>query len=660
MINKILIANRSEIACRVIRTAKQMGISTVAVYSEADANSQHVKMADEAVLLGPAPASESYLNATLILSLAKSLNVDAIHPGYGFLSENANFSEACAENDIVFIGPGPEAIRAMGSKSAAKTIMEKAGVPLVPGYHGDNQDPEFLHNEAKKMGYPVLLKAAAGGGGKGMRQVWNDADFHAALEAAKREAQAGFGDQHMLIEKYLTEPRHVEIQVFCDNHGAGVYLFERDCSVQRRHQKIIEEAPAPRMSSDIREQMGASALKAAHAISYSGAGTVEFLLDSDGQFYFMEMNTRLQVEHPVTEMITGEDLVAWQIHVANNLPLPKKQDELTLSGHAFEARIYAEDPDNDFLPATGVLSYLQPPAGDSVRVDTGVIQGDEVSIYYDPMIAKLIVHGPDRQQALAKLVAALKQYHIVGVTTNIDYLLRVAQCEAFVDAELTTDFVERHSDELQADTKAVSPETQALISFIILQTASSSLQSTQGPFAELSGFRANHAQRKTVSFSIADANYELKATRISSDSWSIEVEDEHIVTTGTIDQDHASVQVNMHKMQSNVVFTASDLHLFTKDGLIKVQLPQSDYEHDELSQTAGSITAPMNGTLVSMLVKPGDKVSKGAAIAIVEAMKMEHSLKAPFDAEVISCFFNAGERVDGGAILLELEALETE
>jgi 3-methylcrotonyl-CoA carboxylase alpha subunit len=660
MINKILIANRSEIACRVIRTAKAMGINTVAVYSEADANAQHVKMADEAVLLGPAPASESYLNTSLILTLAKRLNVDAIHPGYGFLSENANFSQACADSGIVFIGPGPEAIRAMGSKSAAKSIMEKAGVPLVPGYHGDNQDPAFLHTEAQKMGYPVLLKAAAGGGGKGMRQVWNDADFHAALEAAKREAQASFGDQHMLIEKYLTEPRHVEIQVFCDNHGAGVYLFERDCSVQRRHQKIIEEAPAPRMSADIRERMGESALKAAHAIGYSGAGTVEFLLDSDGQFYFMEMNTRLQVEHPVTEMITGEDLVAWQIHVANNLPLPKKQEELTLSGHAFEARIYAEDPDNDFLPATGVLSYLQAPIGDSIRVDTGVIQGDEVSIYYDPMIAKLIVHGPDRQQALAKLVSALKQYHIVGVTTNIDYLLRVAQCQAFAEAELTTDFVERHSEALQANSTSISAETQALIGYILLQVNNINANAADGPFAELRGFRANHAQQKTISFTVADTSFELQASRIDADSWSIQVEDEQIVTAGLVQHHHASVQVNMHHMQLSFAFEKNALHLFTKDGLMKVHLPESDYEHDEHSQTAGSITAPMNGTLVSMLVKPGDLVNKGAAIAIVEAMKMEHSLKAPFDAEVVSCFFSAGERVDGGAVLLELEPREAE
>ena len=531
MINKILIANRGEIACRVIRTAKRLGIATVAVYSEVDANAQHVIMADEAVLLGPAAASESYLKADLILEVALNLGVDAIHPGYGFLSENAMFSQACRDNDIAFIGPGPDAISAMGSKSAAKTIMEKAQVPLVPGYHGDNQDPEFLHQQAQEMGYPVLLKAAAGGGGKGMRQVWKDEEFIEALAAAKRESQSSFGDQHMLIEKYLTEPRHVEIQVFCDNHDNGVFLFERDCSVQRRHQKIIEEAPAPNMSEDIRQQMGDAALKAAKAIGYSGAGTVEFLLDSDGSFYFMEMNTRLQVEHPVTEMITGEDLVEWQIQVANDLPLPKTQEQLSLSGHSFEARIYAEDPDNDFLPQTGLLNYLKTPTGEGVRIDTGVEQGDEVSIYYDPMIAKLIVHGKDRQQALAKLIAALNQYHIVGVTTNIDYLLRVAKSEAFTMAELTTDFVERHADSLQSETAAIEPHMQALSAFIILQTQT---QIGNSAFADFAGFRLNHREQKQVQFSHKESEYTLHATRINQDSWSIRVDDEDLLVTGLL------------------------------------------------------------------------------------------------------------------------------
>jgi 3-methylcrotonyl-CoA carboxylase alpha subunit len=664
MINKILIANRGEIACRVIRTAKRLGIATVAVYSEVDANAQHVQMADEAVLLGPAAASESYLKADLILEIAVNLNVDAIHPGYGFLSENAAFSKACSDNDIAFIGPGPEAISAMGSKSAAKSIMEKANVPLVPGYHGDNQDPVYLHEQATQMGYPVLLKAAAGGGGKGMRQVWKDTEFRAALDAAKREAQSSFGDQHMLIEKYLTEPRHVEIQVFCDNHGNGVYLFERDCSVQRRHQKIIEEAPAPNMSEQVRQQMGVAALTAAKAIGYSGAGTVEFLLDADGSFYFMEMNTRLQVEHPVTEMITGEDLVEWQIHVANDLPLPKTQDQLTLTGHAFEARVYAEDPDNDFLPQTGLLRYLQPPLGQDIRVDTGVEQGDEVSIYYDPMIAKLIVHGKDRQQALAKLVAALHRYHIVGVTTNIDYLLRVAQSEAFVMADLTTDFVERHADALLTDKAKLAPHLQALAGFVILQTQRKFANTA---FSDFAGFRLNHREQKAITFSLAEHQYELNASRIDQDSWTINADDEALIVTGLINSEanahgvtivHTSVQVGILQMQISAVLYENSLTLFTADAQLNVLLPLPDYDDDDQGYSAGGITAPMNGTLVSMLVEAGAKVSKGDTIAIVEAMKMEHAIKAPFDATVTECFFASGERVDGGAILLALEKIE--
>ncbi|WP_371193152.1 acetyl-CoA carboxylase biotin carboxylase subunit [Glaciecola sp. SC05] len=664
MINKILIANRGEIACRVMRTAKRLGISTVAVYSEVDANAQHVLMADEAVLIGPAAASESYLKAELILDVALNLNVDAIHPGYGFLSENAGFSEACAKNDIVFIGPGPDAIRAMGSKSAAKSIMEKADVPLVPGYHGDNQDADFLHQEAKKMGYPVLLKAAAGGGGKGMRQVWKDSDFHSALEAAKRESQSSFGDQHMLIEKYLTEPRHVEIQVFCDNHGNGVYLFERDCSVQRRHQKIIEEAPAPNMSADIRQQMGDAALKAAKAIGYSGAGTVEFLLDSDGSFYFMEMNTRLQVEHPVTEMITGEDLVEWQIHVANDLPLPKTQAQLTLTGHAFEARIYAEDPDNDFLPQTGLLRYLKPPVGPDIRVDTGVEQGDEVSIYYDPMIAKLIVHGKDRQQALAKLTSALHDYHIVGVNTNIDYLLRVAQSDAFILADLTTDFVERHSDALESDKETLEPHLQALTAFVILQAQA---QRGIGAFSDFSGFRLNHREQKSIHFTAAEHTYDIAATRVDQNTWSMHVEDDALLVTGLINakidaygltQIHTSIQVGILQMQITAVLLGNQLSIYTAHKQIKVILPVAEFDDEDHGSSAGGIVAPMNGTLVNMLTKPGDIVSKGDTIAIVEAMKMEHALKAPFNAKVVECYFAAGDRVDGGAILLDLEKLE--
>ena len=392
MFTKILIANRGEIACRVIKTAKKMGILTVAVYSDADKDALHVHMADEAVYLGPSPSRESYLLGDKVIAAALRTKAQAIHPGYGFLSENADFCRSCSENDLIFIGPPVAAIEAMGSKSAAKNIMAKANVPLVPGYHGDDQSEQILKKSADDMGYPVLLKATAGGGGKGMRQVWHENEFSDGLAAAKREAMSSFGDDRMLVEKYLTQPRHVEIQVFCDNYQNAVFLFERDCSVQRRHQKVIEEAPAFKMSNALREEMGASAIQSAQAIGYQGAGTVEFLLDVDGSFYFMEMNTRLQVEHPVTEMISGQDLVEWQLRVAANEVLPKTQAQLVIKGHAFEARIYAEDPNNDFLPATGKLALLKTPIeSEHVRIDTGVRQGDEVSVFYDPMIAKLIV-----------------------------------------------------------------------------------------------------------------------------------------------------------------------------------------------------------------------------------------------------------------------------
>nr|WP_136249527.1 acetyl/propionyl/methylcrotonyl-CoA carboxylase subunit alpha [Ningiella ruwaisensis] len=694
MIKKILIANRGEIACRIIRTAKALGISTVAVYSDADANSQHVKQADEAVYLGGSAASESYLRGDLILEHAKRLNVDAIHPGYGFLSENAAFSQACQEKGVAFIGPGPEAIRAMGSKSAAKAIMEKAGVPLVPGYHGDEQSPAFLHEQARKMSYPVLLKAAAGGGGKGMRQVHKDEDFLAALEAAKREAMASFSDNHMLIEKYLTQPRHVEIQVFCDNHGNGVYLFERDCSVQRRHQKIIEEAPAPGMFDTLRKQMGEAALKAAKAINYSGAGTVEFLLDSDGRFYFMEMNTRLQVEHPVTEMITSEDLVAWQIQVADNQRLPKSQDELSFNGHAFEARIYAEDPDNEFLPATGVLNYVKIPQGDGIRVDTGVVSQDEVSIYYDPMIAKLIAHGENREQALLKLIKALNDYHIVGVTSNIDYLLRVASSDAFTQAQLTTDFVERHADALKKPELASDLESLSMLAYasLVCERAeqndenTSQARSANTPFSKFAGFRLNHrlepschielegethvlscllsdenaSRHNQRVFSFAHAQAEKAAEDSSEQRVRISELSNPELSESTDSFQHLKcrIQVDLKQYHLDIIRKGQSLHLFTSDKHLIAKIPDKDLGEDSEAHGAGEIAAPMNGTVVDILVKSGDKVSKGDAIAIVEAMKMEHSLKAPFDGTVGECFFQAGERVDGGATLLIVEADE--
>ncbi|MFC6981237.1 acetyl-CoA carboxylase biotin carboxylase subunit [Microbulbifer taiwanensis] len=458
MIRKLLIANRGEIACRIIDTARRLGVATVAVYSDADADALHVQLADEAVRLGPAPAKDSYLDIDKVLDAARHTGADAIHPGYGFLSENAQFCRACDSAGIIFVGPPAGAIDAMGSKSAAKRIMEEAKVPLVPGYHGTNQNADILEGHANRIGYPVLLKAAAGGGGKGMRRVDSADEFHSALEAAKREAMNAFGDDLMLLERYVLSPRHVEIQVFCDQKGNGVYLFERDCSVQRRHQKVVEEAPAPGLSEELRARMGEAALRAAHAIGYVGAGTVEFLLDASGAFYFMEMNTRLQVEHPVTEMITGQDLVAWQLAVAAGDPLPLQQDDLHILGHAFEVRIYAEDPDNDFLPATGTLVRHRPPkASESVRVDTGVQSGDEISVHYDPMIAKLICHGRTRKEALAKLDRALQQYQIAGVRHNIEFLRRVINHGAFASGRVTTHFIEDYEAEILQREQQLTP-----------------------------------------------------------------------------------------------------------------------------------------------------------------------------------------------------------
>ena len=658
MINKILIANRGEIACRVMRSAKKLGINTVAVYSEVDRNSQHVKMADQAVCLGEAVAAKSYLNGDLIIQKAIALGVDAIHPGYGFLSENADFADKCQQNGIIFIGPKSSAIRAMGSKSAAKTIMGNAKVPLVPGYHGTNQDPDFLHQQAREMGYPVLLKAAAGGGGKGMRQVWKDQQFNEALNAAKRESMNSFSDDIMLIEKYLTEPRHVEIQVFCDNHGNGVYLFERDCSVQRRHQKIIEEAPAPGLAEDIREQMGQAALKAAFAIDYTGAGTVEFLLDVDGAFYFMEMNTRLQVEHPVTELITGEDLVEWQIAVANNQVLPKTQAQLRLSGHAIEARIYAEDPNNEFLPSTGTLhALLEPATNEFVRIDSGVVAGDEVSIYYDPMIAKLIVWGENREQALSRLVQSLKHYMICGVTTNIPYLIKVAQSEPFRQAQLTTDFIERHAECLDMEHASEKLSQQQLIAISALLSApneASVVASAAHEVVNFAGFRLNHALSQDVEFSVNNHEYSLQQWQLNDKQWRLAIDGQCIVYSATKEAGKLSVSTPNNTATYPFFEHATQQYLLDEGGLLTIVPKAIDLGTQGESAHAGDILAPMNGTLVSMQVSQGQKVQKDDLLAIVEAMKMEHSLRAPFTGTVTECFANAGDLVDGGEVLISL------
>ena len=663
MINKLLIANRGEIACRIIKTATTLGIKTVAVYSDADKNAMHVNMADEAIYLGASPSKESYLKAELIIEKSKELGVDAIHPGYGFLSENAKFATLCAENNIIFVGPPASAIEAMGSKSAAKKIMGDAGVPLVPGYHGDNQDESTLKAAADEMGYPVLLKAAAGGGGKGMRQVWSGSEFTQALNAAKRESMASFGDDHMLVEKYLTRPRHVEIQVFCDELGNGVYLFERDCSVQRRHQKIIEEAPAPNMSQEIREKMGEAAIKAAKAINYVGAGTVEFLLDEDGSFYFMEMNTRLQVEHPVTEMITNEDLVQWQLTVAEGKALPKTQHELVLSGHAFEARIYAEDPDNEFLPCTGTLNLLRPPVQtEVVRVDTGVREGDEVSVYYDPMIAKLVVWGESREIALKRLIHALNNYYIEGLSTNISFLKRVASHDAFQNAELTTTFIDKHSDSLftsenERFSQSILP-VMTLLTILKRPSHLSESDKSSAPWQKSGPWRCNSQHRETIDLLVKNEVISVTVTYSNDELLQIfkmQIGQNEFTVEGVVNENQIRTIVNGHK--TSHVFSAvnGEYTLFNKDTHISFSVVPPSLGEEQNSDSDAALEAPMNGTIVALLVEPNAPVEKGQPILVMEAMKMEHTITAPQDGAVESFFYQPGELVDGGATLLSYQ-----
>ena len=660
---KILIANRGEIACRVIRTAKKLGIRTVAVYSDADATALHVKMADEAVHIGGSMPAESYLLMDRIIAAAKKTGSEAIHPGYGFLSENSKFCQLCASNKIVFIGPPTHAIETMGSKSAAKTIMQTADVPLLPGYHGTDQNPAILKSAAKEIGYPVLLKAVSGGGGKGMRQVNSDAEFDAALAAARREALASFGDDDMLVEKYLQQPRHVEVQVFCDSLGHGVYLFERDCSVQRRHQKIIEEAPAPNLPDGIREQMGEAALRAAAAVSYVGAGTVEFLLDSTGNFYFMEMNTRLQVEHPVTEMITGQDLVEWQLTIANGGPLPCQQSELTIRGHAFEARIYAEDPDNEFLPAAGQLVWLQQPAeSQHVRIDTGVVQGDAVGVFYDPMIAKLIVWDEDRQRALQRLDQALGQYRVIGVTTNIDFLRRLATHGDFINAELSTDFIPSHETALFAATQLPLESLAPLAGlYLTLQREAQPLPTldSTSPWHTRDHWRMNAPAAHFETISVGATELVTRVEKTAPQTYVIEFNNHAYTVSGSLDGNELIATINGHRQTAFVFEVAgeqeTEISLFSDDAVIKFKRCLADTGEEVQHDDGSGFKAPMNGTVVDILVKPGDLVSAGDTLVIMEAMKMEHAIKAPSDGSISEIFYASGDLVDGGADLLAFE-----
>lgn len=659
MFSKILIANRGEIACRIIQTAHRMGIRCVAVYSDADASARHVAMADEAFHIGPAPSSESYLRGEKIIEIAKQSGARAVHPGYGFLSENTEFAEACEANGIVFIGPPSSAIAAMGSKSAAKAIMEKAGVPLVPGYHGKDQSPDLLRAEAEKCGFPLLLKAVAGGGGKGMRVVESMSEFDDALAAAQREARNAFGNPDMLIERYLTQPRHVEIQVFCDQDGNGIYLAERDCSVQRRHQKVLEEAPAPGLTEDTREAMGEAAVRAAQAINYVGAGTVEFLYDVDGSFFFMEMNTRLQVEHPVTEMVTGQDLVEWQLKVAWGEPLPLHQDQVKTRGHALEARIYAEDPDQDFLPATGTLRYLSTPDESAhVRVDTGVTEGDEISIHYDPMIAKLIVWDETREQAVNRMVQALEHYRIAGLKTNIRFLHAAVDCQPFREAELTTNFIATHEDLLFPKSRLDLDKALVLAAGFVLEQRKSVEPVTAdpwSPFSRKNSWRMNSEYAQPLKLQVGDDIHELKILE-RDDRYQVFVGDSVYHLNAKLDDDYLQAVINGHRISVHGNLHDDQLVLFYEGDTFKCSVYRETYGFEEMAGE-GSLAAPMNGAIVAVQAKVGDKVTVGQTLVIMEAMKMEHAIKAPADGVVSEIFFAEGDQVSEGA---ELIAIETE
>jgi 3-methylcrotonyl-CoA carboxylase alpha subunit len=650
MFKSVLIANRGEIACRIARTARQMGMRVIAVYSEADAKALHVKLADEAYLIGPAPAAESYLRHDKIIAVAKAAKAECIHPGYGFLSENADFAQACADAGIVFVGPPPSAIRAMGLKDRAKALMEKAGVPVVPGYHGERQEPKFLKEKAYEIGYPVLIKAVAGGGGKGMRRVEKHADFDAGLEGAMREASASFGDPRVLIEKYVSAPRHIEMQVFADNHGNAIHLNERDCSLQRRHQKVIEEAPAPQMTAALRAKMGAAAIAAAKAVGYSGAGTIEFIADgADGLredgFWFMEMNTRLQVEHPVTEAVTGLDLVELQFRVASGEPLSLKQEQVRLNGHAVEARIYAEDPARGFLPSTGKLSALEWPKGEGVRVDTGVESGGEVSPFYDPMIAKMIVHAPTREKALDNLAAALDQSIVVGPRNNVGFLAALARAKGFRGGQFDTGFIDQHIGELVQPADAIDKAAVAL-------AAERLLLADQARFMPLPD-----SDQPPSPWDIADA-FQLSGVRATK--LPLSANGAAVVADATYGVAGMAVRVEG-------TAAARDARLVeTPDGIVvlrsgqQTKVARRDLASPEAQgANGGTIRAPMHGKILAVFVDEGAQVERGQRVAIIEAMKMEHTLTAPIDGAVTELTAVANSQVAEGAKLMVIKSEDT-
>ena len=656
MFNKILIANRGEITCRVIRTARQHGIKTVAVYSEADRNAMHVSMADESVCIGAAPVNESYLRGDVIVAAAQATGAQAIHPGYGFLSENPEFVDSVERAGLRFIGPSSEAIRAMGLKDAAKKLMQEAGVPVVPGYHGDNQDPQFLNQQAQETGYPVLIKARAGGGGKGMRLVESDEQFFDSLSSAQREAQASFGDPACLIEKFIASPRHIEIQVFGDDHGNVVHLFERDCSLQRRHQKVIEEAPAPGMNEPMRQAMGSAAVEAARAISYSGAGTVEFIVDStDGlrpdRFWFMEMNTRLQVEHPVTEEITGCDLVEWQLRVAAGEPLPRTQQELSINGWAMESRIYAEDVPRGFLPSTGTLHHLQFP--DDARVDTGVRAGDTISSFYDPMIAKLTVHGSSRDTVLRLMANVLRNTHASGSVTNINFLIDLVEHEDFVSGNVDTGLIERDNERLTVQAQTPKP----VLALAALQAAGITLQKDDGPTSAFTGFTLWQPLRHSI---VLQDNQSCVTTVslecIETDRWLVIIDGDSSQLTVLGDN---QILFDDQTIDAKCVTHQSGVSVFA-DHAWHFSLPDPLDGSSQGSDGGDQIVAPMPGQVKLVNISAGDTVLEGDALIVMEAMKMEHTLLAPRDGEIEELLVAVGDQVQDGALLLQLVSAITE
>jgi len=662
MPKKLLIANRGEIACRIMRTAHRMGVKTVAVYSDADATAQHRLLADEAVNIGPAPVAESYLQAEKIIQAALDTGADAIHPGYGFLSENPDFVDAVEKVGLTFVGPSADAIRAMGLKDAAKKLMEEAQVPVVPGYHGEEQDAAFLAEEARKIGYPVLIKARAGGGGKGMRKVDDPKDFAVNLEGAVREGEASFGDGRVLIEKYVTAPRHIEIQVFGDNHGNVVHLFERDCSLQRRHQKVIEEAPAPGMTEEMRAAMGDAAVKAAKAIHYSGAGTIEFIVDgsqglkTDG-FWFMEMNTRLQVEHPVTEAITGVDLVEWQLRVADGEYLPKFQDELSIAGHAFEARLYAEDVPKGFLPATGTLEYLE--FSDRARNDSGVIEGDTIAPFYDPMIAKVITYGETREEALSELEKALGETRIAGTVTNAPFLRALCNHQGFGEGDVDTGLIER---DIGALTKPMELKDE-----IIALAAKHALDMPFQPnamgreleytgadsFDVLSGFSIWEAPAWTQKLMLGVETFETRIRR-HGDIWQCKVKR----NDGEFGRGFTDLECAQLDKASEVFVFGERVTVFSDEGTFEFTIPDPLQGQDDAAGGGDTVSAPMPGLVNKVTAKVGAEVANGDALIVLEAMKMEHTLVAPRDGVIAEVNVPEGEQVEDGDILIVLEALD--